>query len=376
MTQNMSARMTENHESDDSTSTIDHIVTADAPASESQEVASIAAQPLVKPPQIPELIGVGSPLVDLILPVTDDFMATHVTGEKGGMVMVDAEVIQQLLAANDRQATQSPGGAAANTTVGCAHLGIRTAFIGACGEDEYADFYHQALIAQGCEPRLVRMANQPSGRVLSLVTPDAERTMRTCLGAAATLDPAHFTAQTFAGVRIVMLEGYTLFNHDLTRAIAKAAKDAGCELALDLASFEVVRANVAVINELLEGQVDLVFANEDEAKAWNDGTPEQALAELAERVKTVAVKLGKEGALIARGKERVRVSADVVQAIDTTGAGDCWAAGFIAGYLRGLPLDQCGRLGSLSGAAVVQVMGGQLPREKWLGIKGYLDAWA
>ena len=384
----MSARMTEDTNSDDATSTIDQVVTA-GPSSESMSEnanvpalsQSVAATPIssvveVKAPQVPELVGVGSPLVDLILPVTDEFISSHVAGEKGGMVMVDAEIIQQLLAASDRQPTQSPGGAAANTTVGCAHLGIRTAFIGACGEDEYGDFYHQALIAQGCEPRLVRLADQPSGRVLSMVTPDAERTMRTCLGAAATLSPSHFTAETFAGVRVVMLEGYTLFNHDLTRAIAKAAKDAGCELALDLASFEVVRANVGVINELLDGQVDLVFANEDEAKAWNDGTPEQALAELAERVSTVAVKLGKDGALIARGKERVRVSANVVEAIDTTGAGDCWAAGFIAGYLRGLPLDQCGRLGSLSGSAVVQVMGGQLPRDKWLGIKGYLDAWA
>jgi sugar/nucleoside kinase (ribokinase family) len=192
-----------------------------------------------------------------------------------------------------------------------------------------------------------------------MVTPDAERTMRTCLGAAATLDPAHFTNETFANVRVVMLEGYTLFNHALTRAVAKAAKAAGCELALDLASFEVVRANVAVINELLDGQVDLVFANEDEAKAWNDSGPEEALDELAEKVKIVAVKLGKEGALIARGKERVRVRAEVVEAIDTTGAGDCWAAGYIAGYLRGLTLEQCGRLGSLSGAAVVQVKGGQ-----------------
>jgi sugar/nucleoside kinase (ribokinase family) len=361
----------------DETSMPDGVAVAESlPIPDSIEPSASAAALPPKPALVPELVGVGSPLVDLILPVSDEFISTQVTGDKGGMVMVDAAIIDQLLAATDRVATQSPGGAAANSTVGCAHLGIRTAFIGACGSDEYGDFYHQALVAQGCEPRLIRLDDQPSGRVLSMVTPDAERTMRTCLGAAATLDPAHFTNETFANVRVVMLEGYTLFNHALTRAVAKAAKAAGCELALDLASFEVVRANVAVINELLDGQVDLVFANEDEAKAWNDSGPEEALEELAEKVKIVSVKLGKEGALIARGKERVRVRAEVVEAIDTTGAGDCWAAGFIAGYLRGLPLEQCGRLGSLSGAAVVQVMGGQLPREKWLGIKGYLDAWA
>ena len=343
---------------------------------DAQPIDSLTPPLTASIPLAPELIGVGSPLVDLILPVGHDFLGSHVEGAKGGMQMVDAELIQRLLGISDRQPTQSPGGAAANTTVGCAHLGIRAAFIGACGEDEYGDFYHQALVAQNCEPRLVRQAGQPTGRVLSMVTPDAERTMRTCLGAAATLDPAYFTAETFRGVRVVMLEGYTLFNHDLTRAIAKAAKAAGCQLALDFASFEVVRANRPVIDELLDGMVDLMFANEDEAKAWNDTSPEAALEDLASRVAVVAVKLGKDGAMIARGKERVRVAADVVEAIDTTGAGDCWAAGFLAGHLRGLPLDQCGRLGSLSGSAVVQVMGAQLPRERWLAIKGYLDAWA
>ena len=324
----------------------------------------------------PELIGVGSPLVDLVMQVEHDFLAQHVAGAKGGMQMVDDEHIRRLIGNSGLVPVQTPGGAASNTTVGCAHLGVRTAFIGACGDDAYGDFYHQALRAQGCEPRLLKQSAHPTGHVLSMVTPDAERTMRTCLGAAATLDPAHFTAETFAGVRVVMLEGYTLFNHALTRAVAQAAKAAGCKLALDFASFEVVNANRAVLAELLDGQVDIMFANEDEAKAWNQTSPEAALEDLAARVPLVAVKLGKEGALIAQGRERVQVAAEVAQAIDTTGAGDCWAAGFLAGHLRGLSLSQCGRLGSLSGAAVVQVMGAQLPRERWLGIKGYLDAWA
>jgi sugar/nucleoside kinase (ribokinase family) len=145
---------------------------------------------------------------------------------------------------------------------------------------------------------------------------------------------------------------------------------------LDLASFEVVTANRVAIAELLAGGIDLLFANQDEATAWNAAGPEAALEELASQVGVVAVKLGKHGALIARGRERVQVAAETAEAIDTTGAGDSWAAGFLAGYLRGLPLRQCGRLGSLSGAAVVQVMGAQLPRHSWLAVKGYLDAWA
>ncbi len=334
---------------------------------------AVAATPSSAPP---ELIGVGSPLVDLVVPVEDDFLARHVSGAKGGMEMVEAAAITALVGKLTSAPQQSPGGSAANTTVGCAHLGVRAAFIGACGADAYGEFYRSALRAQNCEPRLVEQPALPTGQVLSMVTPDTERTMRTCLGAAATLAPEHVSPAQFAGARVVVLEGYTLFNHALARAVVESAKQAGARIALDLASFEVVNANRAMISDLLDGGIDILFANRDEATAWNAAGPEAALEELARLVEVVAVKLGKDGALIASGTARVRVAAESVQAVDTTGAGDSWAAGFLAGYLRGLPLAQCGRLGSLSGAAVVQVMGAQLPRQSWLGVKGFLDAWS
>jgi sugar/nucleoside kinase (ribokinase family) len=351
----------------------------------SETAAAPSATTVLPPEGGPEFIGVGSPLVDLVVSVDDAFLAEHVGGGKGGMELVTAETIGAIIGAlsgekgkgkNAPKVAQSAGGAASNTTVGVANLGIRAAFIGASGEDEYATFYKGALKEHGCDPRLIARADHPTGHVLSLVTPDAQRTMRTCLGAAATLDPAFFTPATFAGARVVMLEGYTLFNHALTRAVARSAKAAGCALALDFASYEVVNANREVLTELLNGQVDLVFANQDEAAAWHPGGPEAALADLARRAPLAVVKLGKDGALIARGSERAVVKADPVTAIDTTGAGDCWAAGFLAAWLKGLPLAQCGRAGALAGAAVVQVMGGQLPREKWLAIKGWMDAWA
>jgi sugar/nucleoside kinase (ribokinase family) len=324
----------------------------------------------------PELIGIGSPLVDLLLTVDDGFLTKHVSGSKGGMELVGPAEIESLLKKAKKESVRAAGGAASNTTVGCANLGIRSAFVGSIGRDDYAAFFRSALLAQGCEPRLIEHGDLPTGHVLSLVTPDSQRTMRTCLAAAAALDPAAITAATFAGAKLVMLEGYTLFNHELTRAIASAAKAAGCQLALDMASFEVVMANKAILEELLSGQVDLVFANEDEAKAWHADGPEAALADLASRTSVAVVKLGRDGALIQRGNERVQVAAELVEAIDTTGAGDCWAAGFLAGYLRDLPLAQCGALGAKAGAAVVQVMGGHVSREHWLSIKGYLDAWS
>ncbi len=334
------------------------------------------ADPLVESRQ-PELVGVGSPLVDLVLRVEDTFLAKKVGGAKGGMQMVGAGQIAALIAAQRKEPARTAGGAASNTTLGAANLGIRTAFIGVLGTDAHGDFYLEALRSHGCESRLVRMADLPTGHVLALVTPDAERTMRTCLGAAGALAPEHVGAAAFAHARVVMLEGYVLFNPALARAVAAGARAAGCELALDLASFEVVAANRSLLEELLDGQVDLVFANEDEAKAWNPAGPEAALEDLAQRAKVAVVKLGKHGSLIAgRDGARHRLGSEMVEAVDTTGAGDCFAAGFLAGYLRGLPLPACGRLGALAGAAVVQVTGAQLPPERWSALRGFLDAWA
>jgi sugar/nucleoside kinase (ribokinase family) len=324
-----------------------------------------------------DLIGVGSPLVDLVLTVDDEFLTDHVPGAKGGMELVESDQLDHWLRKVRRTPVQSAGGAASNTTVGCAHLGLATAFIGAIGDDATAVFYREALIRQGVAPRLVDRPGVPSGRVLSFVTPDAQRTMRTNLGASQTLTVDDVAPAAFAGARLVMLEGYTLFNHDLTRAIAVNAKSAGCQLALDLASLEVVRFNRPILDELLDGLVDIVFANEDEAMAWNPAGPQAALEDLAARTGIAVVKLGKDGALVASGSDRIAVPVEpVTQVVDTTGAGDTWAAGFLAGHLRGLPLHASATLGARCAAEVIQVMGATVAPAAWKRQKGWLDAWA
>ena len=324
-----------------------------------------------------EIIGVGSPLVDMLLEVEDLFLEEHVSGAKGGMEMVDADVIESLLEAHGEDPMRVAGGAASNTVVGCANLGINAAFVGSCGADDYGEFYTKSLTLQRCDPRLIEHASLPTGRVLCLITPDAERTMRTCLGAAAALDPAAITADLFRGAKVVMLEGYTCFNHDLTLAVAKAAKEAGCELALDLASFEVVQINRDFLDQIVDEYVDIVFANEDEAQAWNKDGLDAALRDLASKVKIAVVKLGADGSWVMSGDERYECTAHSVEhVVDTTGAGDNWAAGFLSGYIRGVPLDVCADLGAQAGAAVVQITGAQVPRDEWLRIRGFLEAQA
>lgn len=324
-----------------------------------------------------EAIGIGSPLVDLILRVDDAFLNEHVPGHKGGMEFIDADHITDLIQRSGHLPHQAPGGSAANIIVGMANLGVGSAFVGSAGTDDLGGYYAQSLIDNRVQPRLIDHRLLPTGRVLALVTPDGERTMRTCLGAAASLDPESLVPATFSGAKLVVVEGYSLFNHELARAIVRNARAAGCRIALDLAAFEVVQANREVIEELLAVGIDVVFANQDEAQVWHDGGPEAALEDLAGRADTAVVKLGKAGVLVARGTERARVAGTPVdRPVDTIGAGDCFASGFLAAWLRGADLEVCGRMGCACGAAIVQVEGAHLPRETWLGLRGRLDAWS
>jgi sugar/nucleoside kinase (ribokinase family) len=197
--------------------------------------------------------------------------------------------------------------------------------------------------------------------------------MRTCLGAAMTLSPDEVSPADFAGSRHAHIEGYLMFNPALAAAVVSAARTAGCTLSIDLSSFEVV--NVArdwIMTQLHEG-VDVVFANEDEIHALYQ-TKTTAYDELAKRLAShgglAAVKMGKDGAWIARGAELHRIDpVKVPQAIDTTGAGDAWAAGFLHGYLSNWSLPAAGSLGSVLGAECVQHIGPSIPESHWPSVR-------
>jgi len=244
------------------------------------------------------ILGIGSPMVDLLVQVPDQFVQSRLGG-KGGSCLVEAAELDRILTAAGGKTERVPGGSAANTIFGLTQLGLPTAFLGKLGADEPGEFYRCRYAAMGGDTSRIRVHPQlPTGRCLGLITPDAERTMRTDLGAAATLGPEELTIADFAECRHVHLEGYLLFNELLVRRILHLAREAGCTVSLDLASFEVVRAATAILPELLRRYVDLVFANEAEAAAFPDSgeTPEKALATLAGLCPLAAVKLGPHGA--------------------------------------------------------------------------------
>ena len=315
-----------------------------------------------------DLIGVGNPIMDILAHVNDDFLRAHVAGEKGGMVLVDDQDMAKLIAKLDVQFGVTPGGSAANAVLGATKLGLKTTFLGKIGADQTAADYRANFVAAGGDGSRFKRATLPNGRCLSLVTPDGQRTMRTNLAAAMTLSPDEISPADFAGARHAHIEGYLLFNPALAQKVADSARAAGCTISLELSSFEVV--NVArdwILAQLKQG-IDIVFANEDEARSLfqKDQGYDAYARQLADFGGIAAVKIGKDGAWVAKGSELHRIAPVKVERVaDTTGAGDAWAGGFLYGHLRGKSLASSGALGSALGAECVQHLGASIPDLHW-----------
>ena len=319
------------------------------------------------------IVGIGSALVDILIHGEDDFL--KITGAvKGGMTIVDKEHIERTLEMHSGTTVVVPGGSACNTSVGIGQLGGVTRFVGKCGKGEMANLIEDDLRKYRVEPTLLR-SDSPTGRVLSIVTPDAQRSMLTYLGASAETRPEEITVSCFENAAVVHVEGYLLFNPDLIRASLTAAKKAGAKVSLDLASFTVVEESKELLNELVETYVDILIANEDEADAFTGYSDEHlALEALSKNVDLAVLKVGARGSYIAyQGKTIVIKPMGDGSALDTTGAGDLWAAGFLFGLVKGESLEKCGQLGSACGYEVCQVIGTKIPDEGWERIKKLLS---
>ncbi|MCU0538353.1 MAG: adenosine kinase [Desulfobacterales bacterium] len=316
------------------------------------------------------LVGVGSALVD-ILAHEDDAFLNSVGALKGGMVYVAPEQIEQTLACSGGVPKVVPGGSACNTVVGVSRLGGRARFIGKRGNGAMGDYFEKALRAHNVEPRLFR-SNTPTGRVLSIITPDAQRSMFTFLGAAAETRAEEIAEELFHGASIVHVEGYLLFNPELLRRALRLARAAGARVSLDLASFNVVQEARELLGEMVAEYVDILLANEDEARAYSGETePLAALAALGRGVEIAVLKTGERGSLIKSDGRVIAVPAAGGEGpvVDTTGAGDLWASGFLYGLVSGYPLERCGELGSLCGYEVCKVVGASIPDEAWRRIR-------
>jgi len=319
------------------------------------------------------ITGVGSALVDMLVNENDDFLKSMGI-QKGGMVLVDEKEIGRMLLNTTSKPCIVPGGSACNTVIGIGKLGGHARFIGKRGEDEYGRIFENELINSNVDPVLFS-SDLPTGRVLSVITPDAQRSMLTFLGASSETQAEEITPECFYNTAVVHIEGYLLFNRKLMLAVLKAAKDAGALVSLDLASFTVVEQSKDILEKLVVDYVDILIANEDESIAYTGIDDDiDAVKALALNVDMAVLKVGEKGSYIAKGSDIIKVEPmGNGDAVDTTGAGDLWAAGFLYGFVNGYPLKQCGELGSACGYEVCQVMGAHIPEQGWKRIKKILE---
>ncbi|WP_321346566.1 adenosine kinase [uncultured Draconibacterium sp.] len=322
---------------------------------------------------IPAVLGMGNALVDVISVLENDSLLEQFGLPRGSMTLVDAIQSKTIYDATYSEKSElATGGSVANSIRALANLGGNAGYMGKIGRDELGDLFRNDFEKRGVKTHLFH-SESATGRVMGLVSPDSERTMATYLGAAAEMLPEEVTDELFQGYEYVYIEGYLVFNHDLIKACAVAAKKAGVKIAVDLSSFNVVEANLDFLKELIRDYVDIVFANEEEAKSYTGLDPEAALHEIAQGNKIAVVKVGKEGSMIKQGDAVARVGVIPAKALDTTGAGDAYAAGFFYGLTNGYDLEKCGQIAALVSGKVVEVMGPNLADGQWPEVKAEIE---
>ncbi|HEY8442585.1 MAG TPA: adenosine kinase [Xanthobacteraceae bacterium] len=310
-----------------------------------------------------DVLGIGNAIVDVIARTEDDFLIRH-DMRKGTMALIDEQQAASIYAAMG-PAVEVSGGSAANTTVGVASLGARAAFIGRVRDDELGRVFTHDIRAAGVSYSTPPAVNGPStARCYVLVTPDGERTMNTYLGAAQDLHPKDIDADDIASAAIVYLEGYLWDPPHAKEAFLKAAAiahGADRRVALTLSdAFCVDRYRAEFLELIRKGTVDLLFANERELHSLYQTADDldAALNELRKDARLAVVTRSEQGALVITREETEAIPASRVdRVVDATGAGDLFAAGFLAGLARGADHRNCARLGALVAAEVIQHLG-------------------
>lgn len=317
-----------------------------------------------------KILGIGNALTDILAVLPDDTLLKKYHLPLGSMQHVDMETGDKIWKDLKKLGIQYvAGGSAANTITCTAIFGMPSSFIGKVGDDELGHLFKSDQSQYGIKSILLRGTNS-SGRAMVFITgANAERTFAVYLGAALELVPEDLTPEMFEGYDYFHIEGYLVQNQDLCRKAIELAHDAGCIISLDMASYNVVESNNAFLHDMVDKYIDIVFANESESKVFTGMEPEDALDEIARHCSIAVVKLGKEGSLVKSAEGRYKIPAWPGEAIDATGAGDTYAAGFLYAHSHGMPLKVCGEVGSIISAKVVEIVGTKIDIPRWKAAK-------
>jgi len=314
-------------------------------------------------------IGLGNALVDVLLKLESDDVLAEVGIAKGAMDMINRDQMVTIRKTQENlERSQAPGGSVCNTMRAMACLGSKTGFIGKIGDDTVGEYYEQELKKAGVTPYFLRTEGI-SGSCTVLISPDGERTMGTFLGPGPDITSEEIKDEILRNYNCIYIEGYLLVNEELVKGTMQKAKNAGLKVALDLSNFNIVNAFHGLLEDIIPNYVDILFSNESEAEAFTGLKAQDAVKALSEKVEISLVTLGKEGALVGSKGQVISVPAEGGKPVDTTGAGDHFAAGFLYGQSIGATLEQSARIGSLLAGYIIDVVGAQIPDDKWEQIK-------
>lgn len=308
-----------------------------------------------------DVTAIGNALVDVLAHADDAFLAKRKIA-KGSMNLIDGPTAEALYASMG-PAVEVSGGSAANTVAGVASLGGSAAFIGKVSKDQLGEIFRHDIRSIGVEfSGTPSQGKQPTGRCLVFVTPDAQRTMQTCLGSAGEVGPDDVDAGLIQRAQYTYFEGYLWDAPPAKQAYLKAAKiahDAGRKTALTLSDKFCVDRHRAEFKDLVHGHIDVLFANENEIIAlYETANFDQAVTAVRGQVDIAVLTRSEKGAVIVTPNEVVTVKAHPVRkVVDTTGAGDLFAAGFLFGLARGKPLAECGRIAAICAAEIISHVG-------------------
>lgn len=303
-----------------------------------------------------DVVGIGNALLDFIVEVEDGILA-EMNLAKGQFTLIDKEKSKELLGKLEKHEVKTaPGGSSANTLAGVSVLGGNAVLIGKVGKDKHGDIYEQKTSDCGVNVKFSRHESEMTGHCITFITPDAERTFATHLGAALHLRKEDVFEEEIKASKILHTEGYQLEDPNLKEATVhamKIAKENGVKISIDLSDPGLVGRNLEPIRKLVEDYADIVFVNEMEAEAFTGKKDEEALHAIYNMCEIAIVKLGEKGSLIKANNMIYKIPVYKTKIVNTNGAGDMYAAGILYGIANSLPIERAGKIGSYAASLVV-----------------------
>ncbi|MCP5505899.1 MAG: adenosine kinase [Chlamydiales bacterium] len=312
-----------------------------------------------------EVLTLSAAIVDHYFFISENELKA-VSTEKGGWAPIDYSTLKAIMEQGINVSKMVTGGSGANVIKGMAQLGDKCGIVGKVGDDEKGKYYAKKLKDLGITP-LFEKGSLPTGQAICLITPDGERTFRTYLGASHSLSSLCLGEEIWPKhLKLFHVEGYQLLDRDLIVRVLKYAKNRNVKISLDLANIEIVRRNKEFVEDILKKYVDIVFCNEREAQILTDSSARESCHLLAEWCEIAVVTMSERGSWVQKGDDRIFMEAlSTTGVIDTTGAGDLYAAGFLHGYLKGYPLKKCAWIGALTSSYVVKRIGAEISEAVW-----------